>query len=129
MSGVDDYFCQTKVPNSGGIDLVTDLRPVNITSYAVYELNQGREVIRQVSRGGLSLKDGDVFEYESITGIETGPLPVGRLPAGMQMDLKGTNADGNMLQSTWIVIFTRRCDVLPFRPGDSISWSVFVSSR
>ena len=129
LSGVDDYDCQTKVLNSSNNSSVTDLRPVNITSYAVYELNQELEIIRQISRGGLSLEDGDAFEYESITGIETGPLPVGLLPAGMQMDLEGMNADGNMLQSTWIVTFSRRCDVLPFRPGDSISWIAFVSSR
>uniref|UniRef100_A0A7S4JNB7 Uncharacterized protein n=1 Tax=Odontella aurita TaxID=265563 RepID=A0A7S4JNB7_9STRA len=118
---VSDLFCDVKSDSD-----VTDQVPVVVESYTVLELDEELSAIKKLDpRKGLELRNGDEIEYASITaGNEEGPLK--KWLGGLQMSIDGRNAAGEKLQSQWIIKFSGRCDVLPFRLEDGIGWIIFT---
>ena len=109
--GISDTSCL--VLNSSNPNDEDGLTPVQINSLQILELDAALGIAQQVPLNG-PFSNGDSFEYTSISvGNE--------VPGGMQISLRGENAEGETLLSTvaWRYNLTN-CDAEPIMKEDAI---------
>lgn len=101
-----------------------DVIPIEIYSIQFLEVDTSFNVINQDSSfvRGIDFRDGDVFSYTSISAIEPGVIP-----GGMNMVLRGVNAEGDPIRNVFTITYTNDCGVQTFGEGDAIGWVIFVS--
>lgn len=127
-AGVEGLFCQIVEEPQLSTRLLADMVPVEVFAINIFELGQGKQVLKQTFLGGDTYVNGDTFTYESIVGSSGGNSTSSiSIPGGLQMVLKGRNADGVEIHNSFILIYTNLCDTVPFTEGDSIGWAVIVS--
>ena len=85
------------------------------TSFNV--INQDSAYVR-----GIDFVSGDTFNYTSISATSRGVVP-----GGMNMVLRGVNANGDPVRNVFTITYTNDCGVPTFEEGDAIGWVVFVS--
>lgn len=104
---------------------VGDTVPVTIYSIQFLEVDQQFNVINQDSSyvRDIDFTNGDVFNYTSIQG----QIP-GVVPGGMNMVLRGVNAENEPIRNVFTITYTNDCGVQTFQDGDAIGWVVFVST-
>jgi len=119
--GVTNAICgvSTVNPSDDGNNLI----PVKITKFQFVELDRNGSDIKSEGAGPISLQDGDIIQYNSETAIGT------EIPARMTAFVFAENSQGDEIQLQWTVVFSNRCETIPFKDGDSLGWLVFVSTR
>jgi hypothetical protein len=80
-------------------------------------INQDSAYVR-----GIDFVSGDTFNYTSISATSRGVVP-----GGMNMVLRGVNANGDPVRNVFTITYTNDCGVPTFTEGDAIGWVVFVS--
>jgi len=131
--GIDAIFCQTTIEpfkseerKSSPLDLV----PVSISQISIFELDNQLSVIKQSFLSNLDLVDGDYYSYLSITdNYKQGSFDSNDIPGGLQVLLKGKNANGIGISNSFILTYTNSCESVPFQIDDSIGWNVFVGIK
>jgi hypothetical protein len=120
-TGIRDSVCVVFL-NDGTAD--TDFVPLKVTFVQIFELNEGLEAFRTVTRQDLDLVDGEQFQYTSAIARDSSIIP-----GGLQMRIRGENDNGDVIINDWIVAYSNRCDVEPFqdRGVDSLGFARFVS--
>lgn len=115
-TGIRDAFCSTS-------NITTqNLTPVKVTAYQIIELNFELTPLKSKAEQNISLADGDVITFASITAAEPN-----QYSGGFQVSLLGVNDALQGVVQEWLVIYTNLCEQIPYSVGDSIGWMVFVS--
>ena len=101
-----------------------DVTPVVIYSIHFLEVDTSFNIINMDSTyvHGIAIVSGDVFTYTSISATNRGVVP-----GGMNMVLRGVNANGDLVRNVFTILYTNECGVPTFKEGDAIGWVVFVS--
>eukprot|EP00579_Thalassiosira_antarctica_P000833 CAMPEP_0201868272 /NCGR_PEP_ID=MMETSP0902-20130614/2228_1 /ASSEMBLY_ACC=CAM_ASM_000551 /TAXON_ID=420261 /ORGANISM="Thalassiosira antarctica, Strain CCMP982" /LENGTH=649 /DNA_ID=CAMNT_0048393599 /DNA_START=310 /DNA_END=2259 /DNA_ORIENTATION=- len=99
-----------------------DTVPVSIYSIQFLEVDTSFNVINQDSTyvRGIDFTTGDVFNYTSISKKSEGVVP-----GGMNMVLRGVNAEGQPVRNVFTITYTNSCDVATFESGEAIGWIIF----
>ena len=117
ITGIKDITCNAFAE---GRD-VSDFVPVNVFRYEIFELDRGLSVRKGVVRTDLSLEEGDTISFNS-ESVGDPSFTSG----GLQAELRGTNAEGEVIILFFLLRFTNKCAEDPFESGDSIGWMKFV---
>jgi hypothetical protein len=124
--GVKNAVC---VLNTLGDENVTDLTPVLVDSITVLEIDQQAKVIGQQIQTNLSLTTGDSFSYTSVLAKPEN-LTAETIPTGIQLLIRGRNAESQQLTNILAVEYDNSCSVIAnVTPGQQLGWAVFVSSQ
>ncbi len=129
-STASDYFPEVDVEwnsanfTTSALTTEVDVTPVVIYSIQFLEVDTSFNVINQDSAyvRGIDFVSGDVFNYTSISATSRGAVP-----GGMNMVLRGVNAEGDPVRNVFTITYTNECGVPTFEEGDAIGWVVFVS--
>jgi hypothetical protein len=104
----------------------TDPFPVLVSNITITELDQELQPVKQDRRSGEFL-DGAEIVYTSFTAAEPGGVDSISLPAGLQVELTGSNAGGELLKNIYVILFNQNCSIYPvLTDGMQIGWTVFV---
>ena len=125
-----DYFPEVDVEwnsanfTTSALTTEVDVTPVVIYSIQFLEVDTSFNVINQDSAyvRGIDFVSGDVYSYTSISATSRGAVP-----GGMNMVLRGVNAEGDPVRNVFTITYTNECGVPTFEEGDAIGWVVFVS--
>ena len=110
-----------------GAPNVVDLVPVSVDSIDVLELGQNLRVVAQTDIDDVFV-DGDTFTYTSVVADPDSIDTVQQVPRAIQLNIVGTNKDGEQIINVFIVTFTNDCGSYPlFEEGESAGWARFVS--
>lgn len=115
-AGVKDAYCT--VTNGSNL---TDLKPVSVTSYQIIELDDFLVPIKVKAEPNITLKDGDVISFSSITGVQPSVIS-----GGLQARMDGLNSADEKIVLEWIVRYSNLCEVYPYSEGNSLGWMEFV---
>jgi len=120
-TGIDRVECDISPHPSTGMGKgdVTDLVPVAVYRYSIFELSQNLRSIRTFSND-VDLQDKDNFSFTSIVTDES----VTELVGGLQIVLEALNQKGELLLSYFIVQYSNSCTQKPFSAGGSLGWAV-----
>lgn len=112
--------------NEAGMSPGQDTVPVSIYSIQFLEVDTEFNIINQDSKyvRGIDFADGERFSYDSISKTNAGVVP-----GGINMVLRGVNADGEPVRNVFTITYTNDCDVQTFSRGEDIGWVEFVSAR
>ena len=129
-STASDYFPEVDVQwsssnfTTSALTTQVDVTPVVIYSIQFLEVDTSFNVINQDSAyvRGIDFVSGDTFNYTSISATSRGVVP-----GGMNMVLRGVNANGDPVRNVFTITYTNDCGVPTFEEGDAIGWVVFVS--
>jgi hypothetical protein len=123
--GVKEAVC---VLNTLGDENVTDRTPVEINSITILEVDQQAEVIGQSILTDLSLTSGNTFNYTSVLSTLSEQPSEETIPTGIQVFLRGRNAEDQLLVNFFAVVYDNNCSVTAeVSAGQQIGWTVFVS--
>ena len=109
---------------------IIDPEPVVIDSIQFFEVDTEFNVINQDPSyvRDVEFKNGDMFNYTSISDMfTTSGKENYSVPGGINMVLRGYNAEGERVRNVFTITFTNECGVPTFEAGDAIGWVVFVS--
>jgi len=122
-TGIHRVECDISPHPSGGMGKsgVTDLVPVAVYRYSIFELSQNLRSIRTFSND-VDLQDKDNISFTSIVTDES----ITELVGGLQIVLEATNEKDELLLSYFIVQYSNSCTQKPFSVGDSLSWAVIT---
>lgn len=123
-TSVEDVFCQVASSTIGTSDTVTDLTPVVVTSYQLFELNPELAAISVTSQNNLTLSDGDTLSIFS--KVAAGEDADGVVVGGLFGRLVAKNQNGENVTLDWIVDYNDDCNNLnALQRGESLGWTVF----
>ncbi|KAL7427563.1 hypothetical protein ACHAXH_003591, partial [Discostella pseudostelligera] len=101
-----------------------DPTPVVIYSIQIIEYDTSSNTVHiDDTHWNVEFQSGDVFCYTSFSEVDSTVI-IG----GMQMVLRGRNADSDLVMNAFTITYTNDCGVPTFQDGDAIGWVVFVSS-
>jgi hypothetical protein len=122
--GVSSAVC-TITPLGG--ENVTDLVPVVVNFITILEVDQQAEIIGREYLANLSLTSGDTFSYTSVLSNPQN-LTSETLPNGIQLFLRGRNAENQELTNLLAVEYDNSCSVVAnVTSGQQMGWTLFVS--
>jgi hypothetical protein len=111
-----------------GDPTVADLIPVSVQSIDILELNQNLQVMMQENIAG-EFSDGDSFQYTSYAALPGEIVNPEDLPRAIQVNIIGTNANGEPIINVYLITFTNSCGSYPVLfEGQSAGWTRFVST-
>jgi hypothetical protein len=124
--GVKEAVC---VLNTLGDANVTDRVPVIVNSITILEVDQTKtEVVGQEVLRNLSLSSGGTFSYTSVLTFPQN-LTEESLPSGIQLFIRGVNAENQQLTNILAVEYDNSCSVIAnVTAGQQLGWAVFVST-
>jgi hypothetical protein len=124
VAGVQETACVVE-GTVKDMDL-TDPFPVLVRNITITELDQELQPVKQDRLSGEFL-DGAEISYTSFTAAEPGRVDPTSLPAGLQVELTGSNAGGELLKNIYVILFNQNCSIYPvLTDGMQIGWTVFV---
>jgi hypothetical protein len=110
-----------------GDPAVTDLVPVSVQSIDVLELGQGLRILVQERITG-TFTNSSTFNYTSLSANASDIVDLTDIPRAIQVNIVGTNKEGQSLLNVYIITFSNNCDAYPvFVEGQSAGWTSFVS--
>ena len=110
-----------------GDPAVTDLVPVAVQSIDILELGQGLRILVQERIAG-NFTNGSTFNYTSLSANASDIVDLTDVPRAIQVNIVGTNKQGESLLNVYIITFSNNCDAYPvFVEGQSAGWTSFVS--
>lgn len=126
-AGVDEVVCAILDTN----DIpVFDVTPVAVTMVMITELDQTLDnpIAQQVFEGNFTT--GDVFEFQGFVANGGVVDSVPGLPGGLLLTIQGVDADGNVVDNTWVIDFSTSCGVSGvITVGQQVGWAVFVRDK
>ena len=123
--GVKDANCAVLIENQITDDENT-LVPVKVTGYQIIEFGRNLQRIKAINEpeGFAGLFDGDEVSFtSSFNSIQQ------EIPSAIIAYLFAENANGEKIELQWFVRFSNLCDTIPFKDGDHLGWTVFVSHQ
>mmetsp|Transcript_17633 Transcript_17633/g.40658 ORF Transcript_17633/g.40658 Transcript_17633/m.40658 type:complete len:522 (+) Transcript_17633:147-1712(+) len=106
---------------------VADLVPVKVTSIDILELNQNLQVMVQENiEPKEAYLDGETFSYVSYAAIPGEIVKSEDLPRAIQLNIIGSNANGEEIINVYLITFTNSCGAYPVLfEGQWAGWTRF----
>jgi hypothetical protein len=109
-------------------DTPSDRVPVTIKTVQFTEFDQTfDQILTQKTFDEGNYTTGDVFEFAGFLAGNGTVTEAVSVPGSVLVELSGVDADGNLVDNSWVLDFTNECGVFPvMTPGQRLAWIVVV---
>jgi hypothetical protein len=122
--GIMNVFCSIEAATKSNTTVAVDLKPVKVIEYQIIELNLELLPLKSESAKNVSLMDGDLITFSSLTAVDPS-----QYSGGFQVSLLAVNSVLQDIVLEWLVRYSNLCEKIPYSIGDSIGWMVNVSQE
>jgi hypothetical protein len=116
--GIREAFCSIEPASN----FTTNLVPIKVITYKIIELDMELAPLKSESMSNISLIEGDLITFASITAVDST-----QFSGGFQVSLVGVNDAFQDVILEWLVRYSNICEKDTYALGDSIGWMIVVS--